>query len=291
LQLAGSANLGITYPNFSLQAQYRLIQPYYKSMGITSFLSDLQSITVSPTFSFFKHKLQFNNSFQTQHDNLNKYKIFTTTRNIINSTLSVNPNNTFGIDFTYSGFDLNQKKNQVKASDSTRLAQQSKSYTIMPRLMFVKQKFSDIISLASSYTAISNKQSVQDPIKTTNFYTTLTNIINLAKSGWGFTTGLNYNNAKSAGIELISTGGVAGVSKAFFNNRFSISNSTTILSNKSNNINIGKTISSDLQLNVEVKQKHHFTIGGNYTQSPANGIYNQTDFTLYRLDLGYQYSF
>lgn len=260
-------------------------------MGIAMFLSDLQSITVAPTFSFLKHKIQLSNSFQTQHDNLNKYKIFTTTRNIINSTVSVNPNNTFGIDFTYSNFDLNQKKKQLKASDSTRLAQQSNTFTVMPRLMFMQPNYSDIISVASSYTNISNKVSVQDAIKTTNFYTTITNIISLAKSGWSFTTGLNYNNAKSTGIQLISTGAVLGISKAFFDNRLSVSNNTTVLFNKSNGANIGKTVSSDLQLNIEVKQRHHFTIGGNYTQSPANGIYNQTDFTLYRLEVGYQYNF
>jgi hypothetical protein len=291
VQVAGSANVGVVYPNFSLQAQYRIIQPYYRSMGIATFLSDLQSITVSPTFSFAKHKIQLTNSFQTQHDNLNKYKLFTTTRNLINSTISVNPGNTFGIDFSYSGFELNQKKKQLKASDSTKLAQQSNSFTIMPRLMFVKPNYSDIISVAASYTGISNKVSVQDAIKTTNFYTTITNIISLAKGGWSFTTGLNYNNAKSTGIQLISTGGVAGISKAFFNNRLSVSNNTTVLFNKSNGANIGKTISSDLQMNIEVKQHHNFTIGGNYTQSPANGIYNQTDFTLYRLEVGYQYNF
>jgi len=291
LQIAGSANFGVVYPNFSLQAQYRLIQPYYRSMGISTFLSDLQSITVSPTVSFLKNKIQFSNSFQTQHDNLNKYKIFTTRRNMINSTVSVNPNNIFGVDFTYSGFNLNQKKNQLKASDSTRLAQQSNTFMVMPRLMFTKQTFSDIISIATSYTNISNKVSVQDAIKTTNFYTTITNTINLAKSGWSFTTGLNYNNAKSAGIKLISSGGVAGISKAFFDNRLSVSNNNTLLFNKSNGIKIGKTFSSDLQMNFEIKKKHHFTIGGNYTESPANGIYNQSDFTLYRLDLGYQYSF
>ena len=291
LQIAGSANFGVVYPNFSLQAQYRLIQPYYRSMGINTFLSDLQSITVSPNFSFLKNKIQLSNSYQTEHDNLNKYKIFTTTRNMINSTLSFNPNNVFGVDFTYSGFDLTQKKYQVKESDSTRLAQQSNSYTIMPRFMFVRPGHSDIISVASSYTDISNKVSVQDAIKTTNFYTTVTNILSLAKSGWSFTTGLNYNNAKSTGIDLISTGGVVGASKAFFNNRLSLSNNTTVLFNKSNGASLGKTISSDLQLNIDFKKKQHFTIGGNYTQSPANGIYNQNDFTLYRLDLGYQYSF
>ena len=291
LQVAGSANLGVTYPNFSIQAQYRIIQPYYRSMGITTFLSDLQSISLTPTFSFFKKKVQFTSNFQTEHDNLNKYKVFTTMRNMINSTVSVNPNNTFGVDLSYSNFSLNQKKNQIKASDSTRLAQQSNTFTLMPRLMFLKRNYSDIISLATSYTNISNKVSVQDALKTTNFYTTLTNTISLTKSGWSFTTGLNYNNAKSTGINLISAGGVVGIAKGFFDNKFSVSSNNTILSNNSNGTNIGKTFSSDLQLSIEPKKRQHFTIGGNYTQSPANGIYNQNDFTLYRLDLGYQYSF
>lgn len=291
VQGAASASFNVIYPNFSLQAQYRIIQPYYRSMGIAMFLSDLQSIMVSPSISLLKHKVQFTNSFQTQHDNLNKYKIYTTHRNIINSTISINPNNTFGIDVSYSGFHLDQKKNQIKASDSTRLAQQSNTITFMPRVMFVKPLYSDVVSLATSFTHINNRVSVNGPIMTTNFYTTLTNLINLAKSGWSFTTGLNYNAAKSAGIKLISTGGVLGISKGFFNNRLSVSNNTTVLTNKSNGNNIGKTISSDLQMNVEVKRRQHFTIGGNYTQSPANGIYNQTDFTLYRLELGYQYSF
>ena len=291
LQLAGSANFGIMYPNFSLQAQYRLIQPYYRSMGIATFLSDLQSVSISPTFSFLKHKIQFINSFQNQHDNLNKYKIFTTSRNTINSTISINPNNKFGIDMTYSGFNLSQKKNQIKASDSAKLAQEATTITIMPRLMFLKKNYSDIISVAASFSEINNKVSSQPAIHTTNYYSTINNTINLSKSGWSFTTGVNYNNAKSSGIELVSTGVVAGIGKAFFNNRLSVSNNTTVLNNKSNGVNIGKTISSDLQIAMQLKNKHHLTLGGNYTQSPANGIYNKNDFTLYRLDMGYQYSF
>ncbi|HEV7621691.1 MAG TPA: hypothetical protein VGO09_08160, partial [Flavisolibacter sp.] len=288
-QVAGAANFGWVYPNFSMQAQYQIIQPYYRSMGITSFLTDLQSLTLSPSFNFLRHKLQFSSSFQTQHDNLNKYKVYTTSRNLVNSTLSFNPNNYFGIDLMYSGFDLSQKKIQQKASDSTRLAQQSNTVTVMPRLMFQRRSFSDIISIAISYTNINNKVSVNDPVKTTNFYTTLTNVISLAPSGWSFTTGLNYNNAKSSGIQLVSSGFVAGISRGLLKNRLTLSNNTTLLFNKNNGATIGKTFSTDVEMNVEMGRRHHFSIGGNYTESPANGIYNQTDFSLYRFELGYQY--
>lgn len=258
---------------------------------MTSFQSDLQSLTLSPTFHFLNHKIQFSNIFQTQHDNLNGYKLYTTSRNLLNSTLSFNPNNFFGIDLMYSGFDLSQKKMQLHASDSTRLAQQSQSLTVMPRLMFLRKSASDIISIASAYTTITNVVRPSDREQTTNFYTTVTNVISLVPSGWNFTAGLNYNNAKSSDIKLLSTGFVAGISRTFFTNHLSIGNNTILLFNRSNGTPIGKTFSTDVQVGFEPGGRHHFTIGGNYTTSPANGIYNQTDFTLYRLEAGYQYRF
>jgi hypothetical protein len=288
-QVAGAANFAWVSPNFSMQAHYQVIQPYYRSMGLTSFLSDLQSLTLSPSLNLLGHKLQFTSSFQTQHDNLNHYKVYTTSRNLINSTLSFSPNNFVGIDLLYSGFDLAQKKERLHEGDSTRLAQQSHTVTVMPRLMFAGRSASDIVSLALSYTTINNTVGPGNTIMTNNFYTTVTNVVNLATSGWSFTTGLNYNNAVSNGMRLVSSGLVAGLSKALLGNRLALSNNTTLLFNKSNGVSIGRTFATDVQLSFAAGPKHHFSVGGNYTESPANGIYNLTDFSLYRLEVGYRY--
>jgi len=53
----------------------------------------------------------------------------------------------------------------------------------------------------------------------------------------------------------------------------------------------GNTVSLDITATYILLKKHSLGFGYNYIYSPANGIYNATDFSQSRLMFSYQYVF
>lgn len=291
LQWAGDVNFGLNFKYFSLATAYRRIEPYYKSMGMVSYINDLRSISIQPSFNLLKNKVRLVNSIQWQHDNLNNYKLLTTRRAIINSALSLNTSDKWGFDLAYNNYGMKQEFAH-QAADSIKSQQQSHTLSLMPRLMFVKESFTNMVMLVASYTDINGKGTMQgDSNHVRNFYTTINNNFTLNQTGWNFTAGLNYNKATTIFNTLTSAGFIAGISRSFFENKLGLSNNNTILFNRLDGAANGTTFSIDLSARYLAMKKHSFSLGFNYLNSPANGIYNKTDFHQSRIMLAYQYAF
>jgi hypothetical protein len=247
---------------------------------------------IAPSWSMARQKIRFTNMFQCQNDNLNGYKQYTTNRTIINSNISINPSQVFGIDINYSGYGMNQQRKRQTAPDSIRTSQQSAGITLVPHWVITGTKMTNIINMVGSYTTVSGGGALKgDSNKLHNYYATLTNNMSFAKGGWGASAGINYNNASSVMSRFESMGVTAGITKSLLNNTLVLSNNNTFLVNKLNGQRNGNTYSGDLLLNYQPSGKHNFSIAGNYLYSPANGIYNATDFRQTRIDVAYQYNF
>jgi hypothetical protein len=292
LQWAGDVSLGLNFKNFSLQTQYKHIEPYFKSMGIGSYLSDLEMITIQPSWSLFKQKIRFTNMLQFQHDNINNYKEYTTSRMLINSSVSFNLSNNWGFDVSYNNYDMTQKKQLASATDSTQSHQLSNTFTLSPRYIFNNSNFTDVVSVVGSFTDMDGgKQSNGTSNRIENFYSTLNNTLALFKSSWSINAGLNYNDAKTALNDLLSYGFIAGVSKSLFENKLGLSYNNTLLWNMLDGKPNGNTYSIDLTGNYCLFKKHNLGLGFNYLFSPANGVYNTRDFQQKRITFSYQYNF
>ncbi|HNW99345.1 MAG TPA: hypothetical protein PKK00_13125 [Bacteroidales bacterium] len=291
LQWAGNVNVGYTAKNFTLQTQYKHIEPYYKSMGNVSTYSDVELFSIRPSWSFFKKKLKFTNMFQTQHDNLNHYKQLTTKRIILNSSISVNPSTKWGFDVSYNNFGMKQEKINALVPDSISVSQKSNTYTFVPRYIFMTSKHTDVVSLVTSITNVKNEGQKNNSGDLNNFYATLNNTLAISKSGWSITSGLNYNTAKTLSHTMNSFGIIAGASKSLIKNTLAITNNNTLLWNSIDSNPNGNTVSLDLTVNYILLKKHNIGFGYNYVYSPANGIYNINDYSQSRLMFSYQYIF
>ena len=290
-QWAAETNINISYPNFNLSGSYKRAQPYFRSMGINSFLTDLNLISIQPSWSMLKQKLRFTNLLQYQSDNLNRYKQLTTKRLMLNSSVSYQISDHWGIDLNYNGSDISQQKAKAQTADSIQSAQKSSSLTLSPRYLFSTDKISNITSLVTSFTGMRNSQigGISNDIK--NTYATLNNTFLIFRGGWNINTGLNFNNAVTSQNTLQSYGFNAGVSKALFGNSLTLSNNNTLLFNTLDGVSNGTTVSIDLNGNYNFLKRNTISIGYNYLYSPANGIYNLSDFQQNRLMISYQYNF
>jgi len=292
LQCAGGASLGLNFKNFRLNAQYRRVEPYYRSMGITSAYSDNEMGSTQINWNVFKQKIRFSHNLQFQHDNLNKYKQLTSDRLMIGTTVSVNLNPKWGFDLSYNNFEMWQQKASEAVPDSIKTYQKSNNFTLVPRYIFQKPTYVDVISLVASYTDLIGGSVLNgESNHINNIYATLTNTLALVKSAWSVNTGLNYNLAKTTINKLTSFGIIAGVSKSFFTNQLSLTNSNTLLWNILDGKNNGNTYAIDLTASYILLKKHNFGCGFNYMYSPANGIYNTNDFNQFRFVFSYQFNF
>ncbi len=292
LQTAGSVNLGLNFKNFRMSSEYRRIDPYYRSMGITSTYSDIELVSTQITWSLLKQKLRFTDMIQFQHDNLNHYKQLTSDRLMVNASVSLNLKSKWGMDLSYNNFGMWQIKANEAVSDSLKIYQKSNTFTFVPRYIFQTMKITDVLSLVASYTGIEGGTAINVGANTVhNIYSTLNNTLVINKSGWSVNSGLNYNLAQTPINNLTSFGLIAGVSKSFFKNKLSLCNSNTLLWNVLDGKSNGNTYAIDLSANYILAKKHNFACGFNYCYSPANGIYNQNDLSQLRCVFSYQYNF
>ena len=291
-QWAGDVNLGINFNNFSLQTEYKHIEPYFKSMGLSSGLSDLELFSIQPSWSLFHQKIRFTNMIQIQNDNLNHYKQLTTNRMMINSSVSVNLSNKWGFDISYNNYDMKQQKQRAIVPDSLQTHQQSTTYTFAPRLIFAGTLLTDVISVIGSYTNMDGGIQVNGNINSIqNYYATLNNSLAIAKGGWNINAGLNFNASKTSINNLQSYGFIAGISKSLFNNKLGLSNNNTYLWNSLNGKTNGNTYSVDLAGTFFIFHNQNIGLSANYLFSPANGVYNNKDFHQTRVMVSYQLNF
>lgn len=290
-QWATEANFNVNYPNFSINTAYKRIQPNFKSMGISSYLTDLNLISIQPSWSLWKQKIRFMNVFQYQSDNLNGYKQLTSKRTMLNSSVSMNLSNNFGIDFNFNRNSLTQEKSKASVPDSIQASQKSNSITVTPHYIFTTDKISNVTSIVTSYTSMKNRMANNQNNNIQNLYATINNALVVLSSGWNFNGGVNFNSAETSLNSLQSYGFIAGVTKSVFKNSLTLTNSNTLLWNVLDGNQNGNTFSVDLSGAYNFLKNQSINLSINYLYSPANGVYNISDFNQTRIMLGYNYNF
>jgi hypothetical protein len=211
---------------------------------------------------------------------------------MLNSSLSINLSSKWGVDISYNNCGMTQKKINSLVPDSISVSQKSNTISIVPRYLFIKSTYTDVVSLVASYTDMNSGGLLnKNTGDLKNLYATLNNTIALSKSGWSINSGLNYNSAKNSSNTLNSFGIIAGASKSIIKNTLALSDNNTLLWNYINGRSNGNTLSIDVTANYIFFKKHSLSFGYNYIYSPANGIYNATDFSQSRLMFSYQYIF
>lgn len=85
---AYNASLDYRYKTYGIGVKYERIAPDYTTLGAVYFNNDLENITVNPSFSFFKNKVNFTLSTGYQRNNLDAQNASESKRWIGNASLS-----------------------------------------------------------------------------------------------------------------------------------------------------------------------------------------------------------
>lgn len=291
LTTAARTSLNYKSKKFNLRAEYRRIDPKYKSMGAYYFNDDMENFTLAPSFPLFKRKLYVRGSIGLQHDNLRNTKKATTTRTISSANLSFNPAPVFGIDLNYSNYSNNQKAGRLPLIDTLKLYQTTSNLSITPRLMFTGSKMNHMVLF------MFNRSGLNDKNAATADYSELTaTIMNLSynlgfnENMLGIDLGLNHTLLDNfAGQNKIS-GFTAGISKGWFKGAVNAGFSNSIMRTDYNNEK-GWLYNHQINGSYRINQHHNLRLSLYLTrqQYPEGSV--STGFNEFKGDLNYAYTF
>jgi hypothetical protein len=276
---------------FGLRAEYRRIDPKYKSMGAYYFNDDVENFTIAPSVPLFQKKLYLRGSIGLQRDNLRNSKLATTKRTISSANISFNPVPVFGIDLNYSNYSNNQKAGRMPVIDTIRVFQTTSNFTVAPRLMFATAKYNQMVM------AIFNRSGLHDKNATTAEFSesaaTIVNLnynINFNESLLGLMAGVNYTALENfAGVNKV-TGFTAGANKSWMEGAINGGINTSIM--RANYMDDkGWIYSHSLNGSYQINQHHNVRLNLYLTsQKFPDGSVNKK-FNEFKADLSYAYTF
>lgn len=285
------SSLNYKSKKFGLKAEFKRIDPRYRSMGAYYFNDDVQNITLAPSLPLFKRKLYLRGSIGLQRDNLKNTKLNTTTRTISSASISFNPVQMFGIDINYSNYSNNQKAGKIEVIDSLKLYQTTSNISVSPRLFFDREKASHMVLL------LYNRSGLNDKNASTEAYSesvaTILNAgynLNLKETGIGASLSFNHTMLESFAGDQKVTGATAGVSKSWLEGKLSAALNSSAMRSQFNGTSgwiYNHSLTGAWQFN-----KHHsmrysfFYISQQYPEGTGN-----TNFNEFKGDLGYVFTF
>ena len=221
-QYSTAIRAGLTYSQnaFSAGIEYRRIDPNYTSFGAYYFNTDIENITVNTRFRLFKNKLAIRGNIGIQNDNLRNQK--TTRSNRIISMIAANysPAKIFSIDGSFSNYSINQQAGRLPLDDTIRLFQTNRSLSIIPRVIFGKEKLQQVIQLTLSQTGlIDNNPNTAEMNEVSSNMAMLNYIVSFIPTRLNMNTGISYIQLSNALATRENYSLMLGAHKSFFKNK------------------------------------------------------------------------
>lgn len=283
--------LGFQIPVFALKLQYHRIDPNYKSMGAYFFNSDLENVTIAPSFNLFKNKLRFGGSIGLQHDNLNKQKQSTSRRTIGSANVSAEFNEHLGFDFSFSDYSNTQQVRTIHLKDTFKIAQVSQNFSFTPRYIKANEHFVHAVVLSANYNvfnSLDNSTNNQDETKSKNLF--LNYQITIVPKNLTLSTNLNYTDVKAAAFEQGNYGITLGVNKVLDNGKVTMGWNGSFLQGLTGSSS-GLILNQTVNANYRISKHHSFGTNINYINNKSQQTVSTQSFSEWRIDVNYRYAF
>ncbi len=222
LEFAGDASVGLKFKNFGVSANYKRVDPHYKSLGIYYFQEDLENYTIKFNLTAWKNRLRFNGSGGVQRNNLNSLRSYTNKRQIANGTLSLIPSKWLVVSARYSNFQTDRTPGFINVSDTLRYAQTTniKGGTIRVKL---GKTYPSSITLNANAQQLVDVLSVLDEERNIDNYNgNISYNINIKPKKLILSTGLNYSENQFPDRNTQRYGLSLKLGKKLFENKWKI---------------------------------------------------------------------
>jgi hypothetical protein len=229
---AGQTSITLKMQDFSTKVLYRRIAPDYLSMGAYYFQTDVEDITLEPSWKMWKKKLSIQASMGFQRDNLSNQRMSTTKRTIGSINLSLAPNQKYALDVQLSNYGIAQKAGRNPLNDTTRMVQANKNISIINRYSSITQQKVKTMILMLNYQQVSDLNAFTSMFNnTTIFFANLTYNQVWIPAGFTMNIALHHTIFNSYAGKSLLSGITTGMNKTLPDNRLSSDASVSFFSN------------------------------------------------------------
>ncbi|MGC4057098.1 MAG: hypothetical protein QM743_03125 [Chitinophagaceae bacterium] len=289
---AGDATLQYRDRQFGLALKYGYILPDYKTMGMYYMQTDVERVTLIPSFNNKKNTFQVRASIGKEHDNLQRKKLARTDRLVGSFNCNISPKPHYGISLSYSNYGITQKPGLKSLSDTTRLDQVTHSIVATPR--YTWQRSSSIhtfVFVFCDQTLNDNNKLNTQHFNMTTVNNTLSYSVFLNGSGVGINASAYKVNTKVSVGVTTSTGGTLGLSKNLLKNRLSSAAGVNYSINTFAGANDGSTLQLNTNHVLAAGRRNRFRADLVYTlNNSKSGALNRSFHELL-VTVGYSYQF
>ncbi len=212
--------LGGTYfaDLWSLRLQYARVEPEYETMGALYTQSDLEDITIIPTFQLADGSLRASGSLGFRHDNLFDDRIATTDRVIGSANVNWMPDPSFGMDGQYSNYSMSSSAGSLPVNDSTRIENVSESYSITPRYILNSEGAQHFFMLFLTRQLFADENILTGATSDNDVFTAVLSYTNSFVAGYGFSAALQFTEISTVFQTDIIRGVTVGVQSNWLDN-------------------------------------------------------------------------
>lgn len=310
---AFKSSIGYGIKTFAINLNYERIEPDYKTLGAYFFNNDLENITLAPSISVLKGKLNLSFNTGLQRDNLDNSKLNTTKRWVGSFNANYAPNQHWNVMGSYSNFSTFTKQRPQEdpfyknTLDTLNFYQLSQNAMFSAGYNFGKTKTRQNILVTANYLVTGQNQgAIQDPglFGTTSQIKLPSRVINgnishnisVIKTKTAFSIALNCNYSEMINTFTMYYGPNLNISQAFYNNTLRATIGTSYNQVLSNDIKTNELFNHRLTLSYSPKFKNQkfgkigVNVSAIYLQKLKTAV-GAGEFTEFTGNVGLNYSF
>ncbi|MDH7515443.1 MAG: hypothetical protein QHI48_06200 [Bacteroidota bacterium] len=224
--LAFAARAGVLFrlPWAITRIDYEIIEPEFTSFGAYYFNSDVQNITVSPSFHLFNGALRIAASAGVQSDNVGNTKAATTTRLITSANIGWSPNRTWNIDAAFSNYATSQASAREALNDSIRVRNVNTSLSLTPRMMLESSALRHVVTVSAIMMQYDDMNILSGRFSgSTTKTASVSYFLGVKETPWSAVTSASWSNTETAFGETKNIGFSVGGSTSFFEGALQLS--------------------------------------------------------------------
>lgn len=293
-RFAGDVSASWGWKVWNITAQYKLVQPDYKTLGTNYMTNNIQSYGGSLSGSLFRGRVSVGGNFSGQNDNVTKRQRYTTNGYVYSANMGwmIAPSLTFN--GSYNGYRQRQSDGTVKVTDSIRVDRQMHSATGALNYSFSTRLSTHSFGVSHNFSRnldrnpyATGESDVTTQASGANY------TLGVKPIGMNFNFGYNHQLSKGYNNEFSTDMFTFGTSRSFLESKtlvFSLNaNASRNKTQEQRTMSYGVSLSG----NYTLKDAHVFSLIGSYNH--YNNLYltelTKMDGESYSISLNYNYSF
>ncbi|MCU7551961.1 hypothetical protein OCK74_22770 [Chitinophagaceae bacterium LB-8] len=170
LATAGQIALTLKQKDYATILRYRRIDPDYRSMGAYYFQTDVESITLEPSWKSCKKKLSIQSTLGFERNNLAQQRNATTKRTVGSLNLSFNPTPKYALDVQIANYGCTQQTGRNPLNDTIRMVQANRNICIVNRYLSASETKTQSLTFMLNYQLVSDLNAFTSPVNNSQVF-------------------------------------------------------------------------------------------------------------------------